>query len=278
MPSPFPGMDPYLEIHWRDVHHRLITYISDALRRKLPKSLRARVEERVVMETASGIDSNPLFPDVRVVERRPDWNESASASSGIAVAEPLLIEAFRELTEGFIEIIDHGTGNRVVTVIEVLSPTNKIPGDGFDQYMKKQQELCQSDTNLVEIDLVRRGRHVVAVPRDRIPERHQTPYLVCVRRATNKGIAEVYPVPLQLRLPIIKIPLRNTDADVTLDLQALIDLCYDLGGYDDWFDYAADANPPLTGADAEWADALLRERGLRAAKPAKRKRKPRGRR
>ena len=121
---------------------------------------------------------------------------------------------------------------------------------------------------------MRSGRHVVAVPREHIPPRRQTPYLVCVRRATAKEIAEVYPIPLQERLPMIKVPLRPSDADVQLDLQPPLDACYLYGGYDDVLNYQADAAPSLTGPDAEWADALLRERGLRPAK-RKRKRKPR---
>ena len=181
------------------------------------------------------------------------------------MAAPLRVRATPEqLTEGFIEVIDVKSGNRVVTVIDVLSPTNKMPGDGFDQCRKNQRELCQSDANLVEIDLVRRGRHVAAVPS----------YLVCVRRATDKGFADVYPIPLQQRLPTIMIPLRPTDGDVPLDLQPQIDMCYRRGGYDGTLNYQGDANPSLTGDDAEWADALLRKCGLRAAK-RKGKRKPR---
>jgi hypothetical protein len=275
MASPFPGMDPYLEYHWGDIHSGLVIYIREAVAKQLPRGLRARVEERVVMETDGGIAPHPLLPDVRAVEYKPNGSVTSVPAGAVVVAEPLLVRAVPEpLTENFIEIIDVKSGNRVVTVIEVLSPTNKIPEDGFEQYRKKQRELCQSDTNLVEIDLVRSGRHVVAVPREHIPPRRQTPYLVCVRRATEKEIAEVYPIPLQERLPMIKVPLRPSDADVQLDLQPPLDACYLYGGYDDVLNYQADAAPPLTGPDAEWADALLRERGLRPAK-RKRKRKPR---
>src|ERR1700676_2877218 len=68
MPSPFPGMDPYLEAHWRDVHASLIIYARDALQGVLPSALRARVEESVLLETPRGLGDHPLFPDVRVVE------------------------------------------------------------------------------------------------------------------------------------------------------------------------------------------------------------------
>jgi hypothetical protein len=42
--SPFPGMDPYLEYHWRSVHHRLITYLGDQLQSVLPPAFRVEVE------------------------------------------------------------------------------------------------------------------------------------------------------------------------------------------------------------------------------------------
>src|ERR1700730_7432369 len=118
MPSPFPGMDPYLEAHWRDVHASLIIYARDALQSVLPGSLRARVEERVLLETPKGLGDHPLFPDVRVVEYTSKRGVAARPQAGTAVAEPLLVEAEAEpATETFLEIIDRATGNRVVTVI-----------------------------------------------------------------------------------------------------------------------------------------------------------------
>src|SRR5262245_29026093 len=68
MPSPFPGMDPFLEAHWRDIHARLVIYASDALQGVLPRGLRARVEESILLETPKGLGDHPLFPDVRVVD------------------------------------------------------------------------------------------------------------------------------------------------------------------------------------------------------------------
>src|SRR5207302_9736204 len=107
MPSPFPGMDPYLEAHWRDVHASLIIYARDALQGVLPSSLRARVEERVLLETPTGLRDHPLFPDVRVVEYRPELKRGVEArpEGGVAVAEPLLVETDTETeTETFLEI------------------------------------------------------------------------------------------------------------------------------------------------------------------------------
>jgi hypothetical protein len=194
----------------------------------------------------------------------------------VAVAEPLLVEIGPEsVTETFLEIIDHESGNRVVTVIEFLSPANKTPGPNREQYQRKQREVCASDTNLVEIDLSRFGSHTLAFPLARLKPKARTPYMTCVRRATRRDKAEVYPMPLSARLPAIKIPLRPEDADVPLDLQALVEQCYRNGGYEGTLNYAVEPDPPLLGADKGWADEWLRDQGLRPRrKPPRRKRRP----
>src|SRR5437588_913212 len=184
MPSPFPGMDPYLEAHWRDVHASLIIYSRDALQGVLPGSLRARVEERVLLERLG------RFADhVRLVKYRPELKRGVESKpeGGVAVAEPLLVEIDTETeTETFLEIIDRESGNRVVTVIEFLSPSNKSPGPNRQDYLRKQRAICSSDTNLVEIDLNRFGTHTLAFALAHIKRRFRTAYMVCVRRATQR--------------------------------------------------------------------------------------------
>src|SRR5205085_7763517 len=102
MPSPFPGMEPYLEAHWRDVHARLVIYASDALQGILPSGLRARVEESVLLETPQGLGDHPLYPDVRVVEYTSRRDGETLAESDVMVGEPLLVEAEAEpATETF---------------------------------------------------------------------------------------------------------------------------------------------------------------------------------
>jgi hypothetical protein len=274
MPSPFPGMDPYLEAHWRDVHASLVIYARDALQGVLPNSLRARAEERVLLETPQGIGKHPLFPDVRVVEYRRELQRGdvAQLDTEVAVAEPLLVDAeFDRETETFIEIIDPASGNRVVTVIEFLSPSNKSPGLNREQYLRKQREVFNSNTNLVEIDLNRFGTHTLAFPLQHLKPRGHTGYMAAVRRATRRGMAEVYLMYLWDRLPALKIPLRPDDADVQLDLQSLVEQCYRNGAYEGTLNYSVDPEPPLLGAEKEWADQHFRELGLRTAKkPPKR--------
>ena len=151
----------------------------------------------------------------------------------------------------------------MVTVIEFLSPTNKSPGANREQYLRKQRDVSASSANLVEIDLNRFGTHTLAFPMEHIKPRGRTGYMVCVRRATCKHKAEVYPLPLWQRLPAIRIPLRPKDKDVPLDLQALVEQCYRNGAYDGTLDYSVDPDPPLLGAEKDWAEKHLVEIGLR---------------
>ncbi|MBI3467684.1 MAG: DUF4058 family protein [Planctomycetes bacterium] len=266
MASPFPGMDPYLEPFWGDVHHRLITYACDQLQGLLPGHLRARVEERVFVESPDARNRG-FYPDVRIVERPRRRAAETEPIPGVAIAEPLRIRIQdEEMTQGYIEIIDIASGRRVVTVIEVLSPSNKVPGPGRELYQQKQQECKQGGVNLVEIDLLRAGPWVLSVPEISVPESHRTTYRVCVFRAGSHWVGEIYRAPLRERLPVIGIPLRASDPDVPLDLQALVDQCYRNGAYEEDIDYQREPNPPLSEEDARWADALLRKQRRRTGK------------
>jgi hypothetical protein len=268
MTSPFPGMDPYLERHWGDVHHRFVTYACDQIQQRLPPGLRARMEERVFVEAES--NGRPVYPDIRVVEYARRQKGKPVSTGRLAVAEPLVISLPDDpVTEGFIKIIDIGSGDRIVTVIELLSPTNKVPGKGQELYQSKQEECQVGRVHLVEIDLVRTGRRALMVPQELIPESHRTTYQVCVYRAWDHSLGEIYPVPLRKRLPVIKVPLRRKDADVPLDIQSVINQCYRKGAYGT-LDYEREPDPPFDPEDARWADALLREKGLRKGKPQSR--------
>jgi hypothetical protein len=173
------------------------------------------------------------------------------------------IEQDEPVRQGFIEIMDLKSGRRVVTVIELLSPSNKLPGPGRELYLRKQEELKEGGVTLVEIDLLRTGSRVLSVAFDRVPEGHRTPYAACVRRGWKNLEFEYYRIPLRERLPAIAIPLRQADSDIALDLQALLDECCDEGRYVEDIDYREEPDPPLDPDDASWADALLRERAFR---------------
>jgi hypothetical protein len=262
-------MDPYLEAHWGDIQTRLVTYASDELRRRLPDDLRARVEERVYVE-ADDRPARSIYPDVQIIERpRVERPAMSGDAGGIAVADEVATEPIvlrlpsEEKTEGFIEIREVGSGGRVITVIEFLSPPNKAPGDGKKLYLRKQQELSAAEINSVEIDLLRGGEFVLACPEGMIPTPYLRTYRICVRRASKTRSYEWYSASLREPLPTIRIPLRPTDQDARLNLQALIQKCYENGNYDD-IDYHNEPRPALSDVDAPWAAALLRENGRRS--------------
>jgi hypothetical protein len=258
-------MDPYLEQFWRDVHASLVLYARDQLQPQLGGPLRARVEERIVVELPSATADREIYPDVRVLERpaKSGAARAPHAPSGVVVADPLIIERLAEThTEGFIQVIDPAQGSRVVTVIEVLSPTNKRRGKAQDDYRRKQDELWEGGVNLVEVDLLRAGQRVLMVGEHEVPQPDRAAYAACVHRGGDAHRFEYYAIRLRERLPAIRVPLRPGDTDAVLDLQALIQQAYANGAYDD-LDYAADPMPPLPAEDAAWADELLRKAGKR---------------
>ena len=262
--SPFPGMDPWLERSWGDVHARVVMYAAEQLQPRLPPDLRARVEERVFVESPSYRERR-IAPDVRVVQGPTSATRTpvAAAGNGAPAAQPVVVEVPDEpVTETFVEIREARPSNRLVTVIEVLSPTNKRAGEGQDLYRQKQLELKRAGISLVEIDLLRRGEHALAIPRAWWPQDLRTPYRACVTRGAAPRRFEVYGFSLREPLPSIQIPLRAHEPDVPLDLQAVGSRVYRAGAYDD-IDYREDPDPPLESADAVWADELLRARGLR---------------
>lgn len=268
MPSPFPGMDPYLESRWRDVHASLMIYARDLLNEQLPSDLQALVEESLDGEVDDQ-HFRTVYADVRVVEDA--WPQHAdngtSAAGGVAVAEPHVVEivdGYPEQAEKLrhIEIVDNSDGARLVTAIEVLSPANKIGTAGRAAYRLKRGEYLASGVNLVEIDLIRQGEFVLAVPIADVPNHMQPPYLFCVRRARFPSRAELFHASLREPLPNLPVPLRPCDLDVVLQLQPLIEQCY-RGGRHDKTDYSKEPTPRFEPDDEKWADQLLRESGRR---------------
>ncbi len=262
MKSPFPGMDPYLEFHWRDVHHRLVTYACDQLQPQLPAELLARMQERVVI-TDEEQTVGSRYPDVHVVEFPPRGSvrePAVTAEEAVGLDEPYVIELHElRLTETSIELIDAASGGRVVTAIEFLSPTNKIAGPGREEYLRKRREYQDSGTNLVEIDLTRAGLRGSVLPMSLIPPQHHAIYLVCVLRIEPRRRLEYYPIPLRSPLPSFRVPLRPNDQDVILRLQPLVNQAYVNGRYHT-LEYRRPLEPPLPPDDARWAEDLLKER------------------
>lgn len=256
MNSPFPGLDPWLEQHWGDVHARFMVYACDQIADQLPDDLQARIDERLSVDSEGAWRS--ISPDLRVVRDRERVARQQPATSSVAT-EPCWIPLEDEPeTLRHIEIVDQTTGGRVITAVELLSPTNKVGRHGRNLYLRKQREYLKAGVNLVEIDLLRQGRHIVAVPRERLPEEIRDQQLICVRRCESPG-AEVYGVALRRKLPNIAIPLRLTDADVVLSLQEVFDSIYQKGRYER-IEYRSPPVPPLKGDDANWAAERIKLR------------------
>ena len=275
MPSPFPGMDPYLEgpRFFPDLHERLIYCLSDALNGLLPESYYSGISSRVWLETPQ----RPVGPDVDVHRAGPGSSEDAAgvpAGVALAVVDEVLAGAIQirvpgeELHEAFVEIYSLPEGDRLVTTIEVLSRSNKTPGDsGRNLYGRMQRELLDSRVHLVEIDLLRGGLHSTAVPLDSAPEKAGAfDYHVCTRRFDQPpGDFFVFPIRLEDRLPTVPIPLLPADRAVRVDLQALLDRAYESTQFRRRVRYAElTPTPPLRSEQSVWAQQILRSKGLLA--------------
>ncbi len=255
MPSPFPGMDPYLErpALWAGMHNRFIIYLANALRPRLAPRYIAAVQARVYIE----YPPRQVGPDL-TVRRLPRPSQAAvSAVAEIDEAERIEVPGV-EADEAFLEILDLESRQRVVTVIELLSPSNKTPGPGRDLYLQKQREVLASDVHLVEIDLLRTGRHTVAVPEAVVQSGPPYDYLVCVNRArVPRWSYDLYRRRLRDRLPRIGVPLAGNDPDAPVDLQAVLGQTYDDGDYRDRIDYCQPCQPPLSAEDQQWAGETI---------------------
>lgn len=261
MPSPFPGMDPYLEhpSAWPNVHHRLITAIADELAPQLLPKYQILIEERIYQ--TNGTDSLLIgIPDV--VVKRTQKN-SASRKTNVAVSsmpiQPIavMLPMFEQIRQGHLEVRDIVT-SEVVTAIEVLSPTNKRSGEGRSQYETKRQKLLTSSTHLVELDLLRQWE-----PMPILSDDIESHYRILVSQSDRRPQADLYAFNLSNSIPTFGLPLRQEDEKPLINLQDLFKGVYDRSGYGFVIDYSCEPIPRLSEVDAAWADAWLREKGLR---------------
>lgn len=264
MPSPFPGMDPYLENSefFGGLHDRLITYLSEALQGQLPESYYADIRTRVWIESPP----RAIEPDFAIIR---DSGPSLRPTGGAVVLSrpPIVPLVEQERSESFLEIHTEKEDHPLITAIEILSSTNKTPGDhGRTKYQQKQVELLDSRVNLVEIDLLRGGQPSTAlIHRDAIAAVGPFAYHVCIHKMDDRDHLYVYPIRLKERLPEILIPLLPGDGEVKIDLQAVFDRCYDTGPYRRGRPYRLSPEPPLSSEQAAWAEAILRDKGLLSA-------------
>ena len=261
MPSPFPGMDPYLEHPklWPALHHLLISEIARFLSPQLRPKYLVYLEVRMY-ETVDDDLSVIGIPDVSV--RQPQT--AIETTSNVAVAaspkQPITvtIPMSYQVREGYLEIKERGS-QELITLIEILSPSNKRTGKGRQMYEEKREEILSTRTHLIEIDLLRRGRKMPVIGNN--VESH---YSVLVCRGNRRPRADLYAFNVQNPMPAFPLPLRSGDTEPIIDLQELFTQIYDIASYDLKIDYRNwEVIPALSEADTVWANTWLRDRGLR---------------
>jgi hypothetical protein len=270
MKSPFPGIDPYIEACrlWEDFHHGLIEQIALALAPHLPANYVARTGVRayVVLVESEGKKERAFQADVGITT--PATGRPAADGGGVTVAEPstesepvsmrpFIVEEFKE---SFVEIYELRPERRLVTCIEVLSPSNKRKdSEGWHQYLRKRQAILLGEANLIEIDLLRGGSKMPLL--DPWPT---SPYTLLVSRRSRAPGCRVWKAHFQRPLPPIPVPLTAPNPDVTLELQPLVEAVYAHRHYDMDIDYSKPLQPPLSAEESAWLQAQLQARAAPA--------------
>lgn len=263
MPSPFPGMNPYLEHPsvWHDFHERFCPALSDALTALVRPQYIVKIDEQVYLHELSAEDRRLVGrPDVAITESgRGGGTAMATAPSLHAPAQGELFPSIDEERLSFLEIRDRES-RKLITVIELLSPANKDGSGGSTQYQGKRENLILNGVNFVEIDLLRGGT------RPRIGNLPACAYYVMVARPQNWPHVGLWPLNVRDRLPRIPIPLKPNDRDAEIELQSIVDGIYERAGYEDYV-YSTPVEPPLSPADTTWAKERLTAAGAAQSKP-----------
>lgn len=258
MPSPFPGMDPYLEGSlWMTIHTDLAVAIAHQLNRRMSPRYVALTARRYVvdMPEEAQVIVGETYPDVAVLTSRRVEGGGLAVE---AMAPPLRMRTLVRTRVRHITVEIRDVAKRhLVTAIEILSPTNKR-GEGFREYRDRREKILRSTAHLVEIDLLRKGRRVPM--RGKLPS---VPYLIFVGRNEDRPITDVWPILLDQPLPEVPVPLLAGDPDVALDLQLALAGVYDDDRLGSLIDYTSPPEIPLTPEQAAWVDQHLRAAGLR---------------
>ena len=261
MPSPFPGMDPYLEHPeiWPGVHLLLVAALAESLSPQLRPKYAVSVEVR--MYETSGAQSLLVgIPDVSI--QRSDRDTDGQAVP-VAVSTPpsqplkVTLPIPETLRQGYLEIREVAT-KAVITAIEILSPVNKRPGKGRQTYERKRECVLRSATHLVEIDLLRSWKPMLP-----LATQNASHYRILVSRGNHRPSADLYTFNLQDAIPSFTLPLQRGDLEPNIDLQVLLNNIYDRAAYDLKVDYQTVPMPTLSETDSTWANALLSKKGWR---------------
>ena len=260
MPSPFPGMDPYVEARWRTFHTLMINAIMSGLNQRLPSDLEAQIEEQVRVEDVAGDEVRGYHPDVAVV----DLGRAKPAGDVPPANSAALMDDEAEVTVRFVRsplvvrsVVVTDRGGRTVTAIELLSPWNKLGGRLNRDYRRKLRGYESADINWVELDLLRSSRDRLAIRWTALPAARRSTYAVVTFRAFLAKMT-IRPMSIRHRLPSIGIPLREAEPESPLDLQAAFERTYADARFNS-LDYTRPPDPPLREADAAWAAELLQQ-------------------
>lgn len=254
MPSPFPGMNPYLEQEdvWHDFHERFLPAAAEVLGPQVQPDFIVKIDEHLSIYEVPDDPRRFLGrADLAIASKQPP----ESAPPGVALLDApaqVRLPAADVVGESFIEIRDRRSRD-VVCVIALLSPSNKRPGSDREQYLSKRRQLLASPAHRVEIDLLRVGEPMPAA--DRTP----CAYSVMISRATARPIAGFWSIGLRDPLPTIRIPLRAPHEDARLSLQAVLDRVYDGAGYA-FYIYEGAPVPAPSADDDGWARSLIAPR------------------
>ncbi len=268
MPCPFPGMDPYLEDSpfWQGFHNRFMTYLCDTLQPLLPEPYVATLEVRIVLERGSSPPgAAERIPDVEAVQVTPERGGVATLprTAARAPAPGYWIEdAAIETREALIHVL-RLPKQSLITSLELLSPSNKRSGPGRTQYLAKQRQMLEAGVNLVEIDLLRAGRHTVAVSEARLQVLPNYHYLICTWNASRPEGFHVQPCTMRDPLPEISVPLHPQVGPLQVDLQALFTHTFGAGRLDRLLSplYAKPLRPRPAPGEGKWIQECLAAAG-----------------
>lgn len=257
MRPPFPGMDPWLEDPelWPDVHNSLIVAIRDVLSPLIRPRYFAGIESRMTVLSASDQDQ----VDQADVAIRTAETAMPERERGVAVVDRVEVEPFHveipmgenEIEEAYLTIREL-PGRRLVTVVEVLSPTNKKARTPREDYLEKRRELLGSGVNLVEIDLLRSGK---PMPPER--SRHKSDYRIIIVRPGQSHNAHLYGFSYRTPIPTVPVPLLPGEPEPSLDLNTILHELYERAGYDLAIDYQQPPHPRLRKADQTWVESII---------------------
>jgi hypothetical protein len=252
MRNPFSGMNPYLEHPelWHQVHNRLIVGIADAIAEQVAPKYFVSIEQRIYQ---SFDDPQSLVGIADVGVKRDVWSDVPSEMSSVGTLtkpQRVQVEMPYLVKERYLEVREIAT-KELITVIEVLSPTNKRTGEGRSLYETKRMKVLTSMTNLVEIDLLRSGKPMM------VQGALQSQYRILVSRASDRPNADLFGFDLQEEIPDFPVPLRGEMPEPIVNLQIILNETYQRGRLDLLIDYQTEPMPSLKQHDRLWMQEIL---------------------